>query len=159
MLVQSVPQTLGALLIGGLFATLLAGVVNLQTIFYFRTYQKDPLPVKVLISVVWLLDSLHTAFIWAGLWFFLVQNYGAQDRDRIPWCIAFTLIITALVTFLVHCFFAHRIFLLSKKNWFMLVLTLLRLSASSVSTWEIYVHLNPPFCPCLMSFQAPLSKF
>ncbi|KAJ6469479.1 hypothetical protein C8R45DRAFT_1017190 [Mycena sanguinolenta] len=141
MLVQSIPQTLGALLIGGLFATLLAGVVNLQSVFYFRTYQKDPLPVKLLVLGVWLLDNLHTAFIWAGLWFFLVQNYGAEDRDRIPWCIALTLIITALVTFLVHCFFAHRIFLLSKKNWSMilpiLALTLLRLAASSVSTREM----------------------
>ncbi|KAJ6520552.1 hypothetical protein C8R45DRAFT_1086403 [Mycena sanguinolenta] len=151
-----IPQTLGALLIGGLFATLFAGVVNLQTIFYWRTYQKDPLPTKVLIFAVWVLDNLHTSFIWAGLWYCLIHNYGMQNKvDSIPWCIALTVIITALVTFLVHCFFAHRIYLLSKKNWFMtlpiLALTLLRLVAASVSTWEIYVHLSPPvaFPSCL----------
>ncbi|KAF8215734.1 hypothetical protein K438DRAFT_608440 [Mycena galopus ATCC 62051] len=137
-----IPQTLGALLIGGLFATLLAGVVNLQVVFYCRTYQKDPLPVKVLILAVWVLDNLHTGFIWGGLFACLVQNYGEQDTiNSIPWCIALTVIITALVTFVVHCFFAHRIFLLSKKNWFMtlpiLALTLLRLVAASVSTWEM----------------------
>ncbi|KAJ6520559.1 hypothetical protein C8R45DRAFT_1205500 [Mycena sanguinolenta] len=144
-----IPQTLGALLIGGLFATLFAGVVNLQTVFYWRTYQKDPLPLRTLIFAVWALDNLHTSFIWAGLWDCLISNYGLHDKvDSIPWCIALTVIITALVTFLVHCFFAHRIFLLSKKNWFMtlpiLALTLLRLVAASVSTWEIYVHLSPP---------------
>jgi len=72
----------------------------------------------------------------------LIQNYGQVDLiDSIPWCIALTVILTALVTFLVHCFFSHRIFLLSKKNWFMtlpvLALTLLRLVAASVSTWEM----------------------
>ncbi|KAF7347228.1 hypothetical protein MVEN_01477700 [Mycena venus] len=137
-----IPRTSGALLVGGLFATLLAGTVNLQTVLYYRTYKKDPLPVKWLIFTVWILDNLHTGFIWGGLWYCLVQNYGAPDMvDSIPWCLALTIIITALVTFLVHCFFAHRIFLLSKKNWFMtlpvLALTLLRLAAASVSTWEM----------------------
>ncbi|KAJ7360960.1 hypothetical protein DFH08DRAFT_361762 [Mycena albidolilacea] len=149
-----IPQTLGAILIGGLFATFLGGIVNLQTILYYRTYKQDPLPVKFLILAVWVLDNLHTGFIWGGLWYFLVQNYGAHDKvDSIPWCIALTVIVTALVTFLVHCFFAHRIFLLSKKNWFMtipvLLLTLLRLVAASVSTWEIYVFFENATLICL----------
>ncbi|KAJ7650011.1 hypothetical protein FB45DRAFT_1075916 [Roridomyces roridus] len=138
----NIPKTLGALLIGGLFASLLGGTVNLQTVSYFRAYQKDRVSVKTLISVIWFLDNLHTAFIWASLWLCLIQNYGQEDLvDSIPWCIALTVMITAVVTFLVHCFFAHRIFLLSKKNWFItlpvLALTLLRLVAASVSTWEM----------------------
>ncbi|KAJ7020629.1 hypothetical protein C8F04DRAFT_1143704 [Mycena alexandri] len=139
----SIPKTLGALLIGGLFATLLGGMVNIQIMFYYRSYKKDPVSVKCLIFSVWLLDNLHTGFIWAGLWFGLIQNYGVRDKiDTIPWCIQLTVIITALVTFLVHCFFAHRIFLLSRKNWLMplpvLALTLVRLAASAVSTREMF---------------------
>ncbi|KAF7340914.1 hypothetical protein MSAN_02076300 [Mycena sanguinolenta] len=142
---SDIPQTLGALLIGGLFATLFAGVVNLQTVFYWRTYQKDPLLLKVLIFTVWVLDNLHTSFIWAGLWSCLIQNYGLQDRvDYIPWCISLTVVITALVTFLVHCFFAHRIFMFSKKNWFMtspiLALTLLRLVAASIINTDLSLN-------------------
>ncbi|KAJ7894545.1 hypothetical protein B0H13DRAFT_835885 [Mycena leptocephala] len=140
--VADIPRTLGALLIGGLFASLLAGMVNLQTILYYRSYQRDPLPVKYLIFGVWVLDNIHTGFIWGGLWYSLIQHYGMESRiDSISWCAGLTVIITALITFLVHCFFAHRIFLLSKKNWFMalpvLALTLLRLVAASVSTWEM----------------------
>ncbi|KAJ7180978.1 hypothetical protein C8R46DRAFT_1211266 [Mycena filopes] len=138
-----IPKTLGALLIGGLFATLLGGMVNIQTMFYYRSYKQDPRPVKCLIFAVWVLDNIHTGFIWGGLWFALIQHYGEHEKiDSIPWCIAFTVVITALVTFLVHCFFAHRIFLLSRKNWVMplpvLALTLLRLAASAVSTSEMY---------------------
>jgi len=137
-----IPKTLGALLIGGLFASLLAGMVNLQTVLYFRSYRKDPFRLKSLVFFVWLLDNFHTGFIWGGLWFCLIQNYARLNMiDYIPWMIALTVIITAIVTFLVHCFFAHRIWMLSKKNWFMtlpvLALTLLRLVAASVSTWEM----------------------
>ncbi|KAJ6541651.1 hypothetical protein B0H19DRAFT_1268620 [Mycena capillaripes] len=140
MSVPDIPRTLGAILVGGLFASVLAGMVNLQTVLYYRSYKKDPLPVKFLIFTVWVLDNLHTGFIWGGLWFCLIQNYSVADSvDSIPWCIALTVIITALVTFLVHCFFAHRIFLLSKRNWFMTlpILALTLLPAASVSTWEM----------------------
>ncbi|KAJ7508419.1 hypothetical protein B0H11DRAFT_1964884 [Mycena galericulata] len=151
MSAPDIPKTLGALLIGGFFASVLAGMVNIQTVFYFRSYTKDPMQIKSLIFVVWSLDTLHSGFIWAGLWFFLIRNYGQFDTvDFIPWSIALTVIMTALVTFLVHCFFAHRIFLLSKRNWFMtlpvIVLTLLRLVAASVSTWEmLHYHSFPLF--------------
>ncbi|KAJ7842246.1 hypothetical protein B0H14DRAFT_3139988 [Mycena olivaceomarginata] len=81
-----IPQTLGAILIGGLFATFLGGIVSLQTILYYRTYKQDPFSVKFLILAVWVLDNLHTGFIWGGLWYCLVQNYGAHDKvDSIPW--------------------------------------------------------------------------
>ncbi|KAJ7440181.1 hypothetical protein FB451DRAFT_1415351 [Mycena latifolia] len=158
---QDIPATLGALLIGGLFASLfvsslplwtdyldrrntfrLGGMVNLQTTLYYGSYKSDPLRIKFLVLSVWLLDNLHTGLIWGGLWFGLVQNYGEYGRiDTIPWCIALTVILTALITFLVHCFFAHRIFLLSKKNWLMtspvLFLALVRLAAASASTWQM----------------------
>ncbi|KAJ7146427.1 hypothetical protein C8R44DRAFT_757427 [Mycena epipterygia] len=142
MSTPNIPRTLGALLIGGLFASLLSGVVNLQAMLYSRSYKKDPPRVKSLVFFVWLLDTLHTGFIWGGLWYSLIEYYGERNKvDWIPWCIAITVILTALLTFLVHCFFAHRIFLLSKRNWFMtlpvLALTLLRLVAASVSTWEM----------------------
>ncbi|KAF8215729.1 hypothetical protein K438DRAFT_1748641 [Mycena galopus ATCC 62051] len=166
MLAPDIPQTLGALLVGGLFAAILTGVVNLQTLFYFRTYQKDPLPVKVLVSrahyvpeastskplqilTVWVLDNLHTAFIWGGLWTCLVEKYGERDMvDSIPWhplitCTkAVDIGLTIFSLQLSSHFFAHRIFLLSKKNWFMmfpiLALTLLRLVASCISTREMF---------------------
>ncbi|KAJ7207505.1 hypothetical protein GGX14DRAFT_698182 [Mycena pura] len=137
----SLPSTLGAVLIGGLFASMLGGMVNLQSMLYYRSYKKDPSPIKSLVLAVWLLDNLHTAFIWAALWIVLIQRYGNQDTDHIPWCISLTVITTAVVTVLVHCFFAHRVFLLSKRNLFMtvpvLALTLLRLVAATVSTWEM----------------------
>ncbi|KAJ7894553.1 hypothetical protein B0H13DRAFT_2339182 [Mycena leptocephala] len=137
---MSVPTNFGALLIGALFASVLAGICNLQTVHYYRSYMKDPTRVKALVFGVWLLDNVHTGFIWGGLWYFLIGNYGEPDKiDRIPWQVygkglKLIVLLTALITILVHCFLAHRIFMLSNKNWFMttpvLVLTLFRLACA-----------------------------
>ncbi|KAJ7207507.1 hypothetical protein GGX14DRAFT_116644 [Mycena pura] len=139
----SLPSTLGALLIGGLSASVLGGMVNLQSILYYRSYyKKDRFPIKTLVAAVWLLDNLHTGLIWGALWIMLIQQFGNRDIDPIPWCIALTVITTAAVTVLVHCFLAQRIFLLSKRNLFMtvpvLTLTFLRLVAASVTTWGMF---------------------
>ncbi|KAJ7827192.1 hypothetical protein B0H13DRAFT_2680506 [Mycena leptocephala] len=143
MSAPDVPTTMGALLIGGFFASMLSGVVILQTLLYFRTYKSDPTGFKFLVIGVSGLDTLHTAFIWAGMWDYLIAYYGDTSRiNYIPWSISLTVILTALVTFFVHCFFAHRIMMLSKGNWLMglpvIILALVRLGAASVSTWEMF---------------------
>ncbi|KAJ7508366.1 hypothetical protein B0H11DRAFT_24280 [Mycena galericulata] len=142
MSTPDVPTTMGALLIGGFFASLLSGIVILQALWYFTTYRSDPTGLKVLVFGVCGLDTLHTAFIWTSMWDYLIGNYGNTSKiDHIPWSIALTVILTAIVTFFVHCFFAHRILLLSKRNIIMaspvIILALVRLGSASVSTWEM----------------------
>lgn len=66
MSVPNIHTTFGALLIGALFTSLfvssshrrmlpdiassLAGISNLQTVHYYRSYGKDPARIKVLVS-------------------------------------------------------------------------------------------------------------
>ncbi|KAJ7760118.1 hypothetical protein DFH07DRAFT_441765 [Mycena maculata] len=138
-----VPSTMGALLLGGFFASMLSGIVILQALWYFTTYKSDSLNFKALVLGVCTLDTLHTAFIWASMWGYLIGDYGESSKiDYIPWSIALTVVLTALVTFFVHCFFAHRILLLSKHNLLMagpvVILALLRLVSACVSTWEMF---------------------
>ncbi|KAJ7726374.1 hypothetical protein B0H16DRAFT_1735689 [Mycena metata] len=139
MSAPNIRTTFGALLLGALFASILSGISNLQTVNYYRSYKRDPSYIKALVFGVWLLDNVHTVFLWSGVWYYFVDSYGNPDKiDHIPWCIALIVILTALITVFVHCFLAHRIFLLSKKNLFMtipvLVLTVFRLACASVTT-------------------------
>ncbi|KAF7327912.1 hypothetical protein MKEN_00371200 [Mycena kentingensis (nom. inval.)] len=142
MSAPDIPTTLGSMLLGGFFASLLTGVVDLHTMRYYQTYKSDPAGVKALVASVTALDVMHTALIWAANWEYLIGNWGRTDKvDYVPWTISLTVIITAMVTFLVHCFFAHRIFLLGKRNWYMatpvVLLALLRLVSAAVSTYEL----------------------
>ncbi|KAJ2930320.1 hypothetical protein H1R20_g6787, partial [Candolleomyces eurysporus] len=91
---------------------------------------------------IWLLDLLHTIFIWLTLWNYLIEWFGKDSEiDVILWPLSITIILTAILTFLVHCFFAQRIFRLSRKNYLLtipiLILAVLRLASASVTTGEM----------------------
>lgn len=131
--------TYGAVAIGALSASLLSGAVAIQTILYYKLYPSDSVRVKILVFAVWLLDTSHTGFVWTSLWYMVIGHYG--NINVIPWSIAVTIVITAVLTFLVHCFFAYRIFMLSKRNWFLIcpimILAAFRLASACVTTSEM----------------------
>ncbi|KAK0454187.1 uncharacterized protein EV420DRAFT_1645073 [Desarmillaria tabescens] len=135
----NVSNTYGAVTIGALSASLLSGAVAIQTILYYKLYPSDLIRVKTLVFAIWLLDTCHTCFVWVSLWNMLISDYGSIDI--IPWSIGVTIVITAVLTFLVHCFFAHRIFMLSKRNWLLtcpiLILAAFRLASACVTTSEM----------------------
>ncbi|KAH9938986.1 uncharacterized protein BXZ73DRAFT_99661 [Epithele typhae] len=127
----------GAVLIGGLIALYLSGIVFMQTVLYVRMYSaSDPQKVKVLVGLVWSLDLLHSAMVCAANWQNLIVGFGDFDKlDYITWSIAVTVALTAATTFIVHCFFSHRIHTLSRGNWYITVplisLALLRLASDT----------------------------
>jgi len=139
---MDVPNTFGALLIGGMVAVTLTGVVTLQTHIYFKMYPADLPRIKILVLAIWALDLLHSGFVCASIWSYLITHFGNfENINHIPWTLPMTILCTAVLTFLVHCFFAHRIFMFSKRNWWntapILVLAICRLSFASVTTSEM----------------------
>ncbi|KAK0454208.1 uncharacterized protein EV420DRAFT_1765780 [Desarmillaria tabescens] len=96
----NVSSTYGAVAIGALSASLLSGAVAIQTIFYYKLYPSDLIRVKTLVFAIWLLDTCHTCFVWVSLWYMLISHYGSLDI--IPWSIGVSIVITAVLTFLVH---------------------------------------------------------
>ncbi|KAF9449705.1 hypothetical protein P691DRAFT_536687 [Macrolepiota fuliginosa MF-IS2] len=132
----NVPTTFGALLLGGLYASLLSGAVALQVIIYFKMYGGDHTKIKALVLLIWVLDVLHTALVWAGLWNYLIGFFGqAHHIDIIPWAVSTTVAITGVLTFAVHC--AQ----VSRRNWYLVVpitfLALCRLISAVATTAEM----------------------
>jgi len=116
--------------------------VYMQTLMYFQEYTADMPRIKIMVFSVWLLDSLHTSMVFASNWIYLMEHYGDPSvTNVIPWTMGLTIVITALITFLVHCFFAHRVLMLSRYNWWitgpLVVLAFVRLGAAMVSTIEM----------------------
>ncbi|GLB43777.1 hypothetical protein LshimejAT787_1402890 [Lyophyllum shimeji] len=112
-----IPKTFGALLIGGIIAAAFSGIVVVQVFVYFKHYPSDVAIVKALVIAVCVLDVCHTVFVTMSLWDHLIQHFGEVARiDYIPWSLALTIAFTAILTFLVHCFFVHRIYKLSGNN-------------------------------------------
>ncbi|PPQ75247.1 hypothetical protein CVT26_014812 [Gymnopilus dilepis] len=133
-----IQHTFGALLIGGIIAFILSGIVNAQAFSYFKHYPNDQRTLKLLMVYVWFIDALHTIFVASTLWDHFVAHYGDLSRiDYIPWCVlytspkcrlilpdrslALTVVTTAILTIFVHIFFVYRIFKLSHNNYFVAV--------------------------------------
>lgn len=142
----SVPATYGAILVGGFLAAALSGIVTVQSFIYFKLYPTDLAWRKAIVAVIWSLDSIHTALVGASIWIYLIQNFGDTSKiNDIPVTVAMTIALTAILTFIVHCFFAHRIHKLSRCDWRIsapiLAFAFLRLCSASITTAEM-IHLK-----------------
>ncbi|KAF8838706.1 hypothetical protein BDN67DRAFT_64407 [Paxillus ammoniavirescens] len=135
--VTTVATVYGATLLGTCFASSLTGIVFVQCVLYFKLYPGDFAWTKFLVFAVWALDMMHTTLIVVALWQSLIINFDKpQAMDDIPPALGLSVAVTAVITFMVHCFFANRIRKLTKK-WYiaapLVFLAFLRL----VSTSEI----------------------
>ncbi|EKM49664.1 uncharacterized protein PHACADRAFT_201361 [Phanerochaete carnosa HHB-10118-sp] len=132
----------GATLVGTFVGVFLSGIVSMQVYMYSRVYSKDHIGIKCMVALVWAMDLLHTCLICVASWMDLVEYFGEWDHlDWITWSVGASVALTALVTFLVHCFFIHRIYIISNRNLYLTVplavLALFRLAAATASTSEM----------------------
>lgn len=138
----TVENTYGALLLGAFLACCMSGIVTVQTFLYLKLYPKDSARTKFMVGAVWLLDTLHTCLIMASIWNYLIPHFGDIPRvDFIPWTIAVSIAVTAILTIIVHCFLARRIYRLTMNDLRItapiLILAVLRLCSACATTSEM----------------------
>ncbi|KZS94806.1 hypothetical protein SISNIDRAFT_484337 [Sistotremastrum niveocremeum HHB9708] len=127
----SIAATQGVLLIGVLASSMLFGFTSFQTLFYFQTSVQDSFVLRILISSLWVLETLHVAFTWHLSYYYLIHNFGdvlalgvaiwygtrfdhTHLQSLIFWTsrsICLTIAVTALIKFLFDAFFVFRIYL------------------------------------------------
>ncbi|KAG6376572.1 hypothetical protein JVT61DRAFT_1550 [Boletus reticuloceps] len=90
----SVDNTLGALLIGSLVAAAFWGVTSVQTYIYYHRYPDDPLFLKLVVVVLWILDTFDACLTSHIAYHYLVTNYMNPKSIAIP---VWTLIVSHFV--------------------------------------------------------------
>ncbi|KAI0658278.1 hypothetical protein C8Q70DRAFT_186065 [Cubamyces menziesii] len=135
-------HSMGSVLVGSLVALFLSGAVWMQVFLYVQLYPRDRLRIKLMVFSVWVLDTIHSAMAITANWQYLIMHFGDWTIiDNITWSVATTVALTALITFLVHCFFTHRIHTLSRQNWYitapLVALAAVRLISALISTSEM----------------------
>ncbi|KAH9927672.1 uncharacterized protein B0H18DRAFT_1003213 [Fomitopsis serialis] len=109
-------STMGAMLIGVVLSAMFQGITTMQTIFYYTTYPKDPIHLKLLVALLWTLDMLSLSIIAYGLYTYLVLDFlDVFDLLRINWGFATEPIVSGTIALIVHLFLAHRLWRLNKK--------------------------------------------
>ncbi|KAH8110200.1 hypothetical protein DFH11DRAFT_1622820 [Phellopilus nigrolimitatus] len=113
-------NSLGAAFIGLIVAAILFGVTNIQALMYYQNYGRDPRYMKWAIGFLWLLDALHLALISHVLYFYLVTNFTNLLIITDPtWSLCLHVAVTTVSDFIVRSYYTRRVWMLSKKNWFL----------------------------------------
>ncbi|KJA17359.1 hypothetical protein HYPSUDRAFT_57790 [Hypholoma sublateritium FD-334 SS-4] len=104
--------------LGILFNWTLYGVLVMQVYIYYAAFQKDQTTVKTLVYGLFLLDSLQSILLARDGFITFASGFGnveGLDEAHLEWfSIPFT---TAIVSCIVQCFFATRIYILSEKSY------------------------------------------
>ncbi|TDL20344.1 hypothetical protein BD410DRAFT_380052 [Rickenella mellea] len=115
-------NTLGVILIGTIISSMLYGITNVQTFIYFQRPSKDPKYLRGLIAFLWILDTVHMAFIACTDYYYMVDNYLNPLALISPtWSFKSEIILTHTSDFIVRSIFAWRIWILSGRNWKLLL--------------------------------------
>ncbi|KIJ06304.1 hypothetical protein PAXINDRAFT_20494 [Paxillus involutus ATCC 200175] len=104
----------GATLAGVFGSLVLYGASILQTFIYYLSYPDDRAWKKLLVAIVFLLETVHSVLACAGIWNWLIQNFGNfANIEVLHPTILIPIIIACVVAFVVKTYFVWRIRCLS----------------------------------------------
>ncbi|KJA26631.1 hypothetical protein HYPSUDRAFT_36351 [Hypholoma sublateritium FD-334 SS-4] len=113
-------STFGATLIGSFIATMLYGLTTLQTYLYYAYYPKDSRSTKALVAVIWILDTLHAAFMAYSVYYYLVISYFNPDLLGVGhWSLFTSVAFNTVIACIAQTFFLVRVHQLcsTKYRW------------------------------------------
>ncbi|OCH87116.1 hypothetical protein OBBRIDRAFT_796535 [Obba rivulosa] len=106
--------TLGAAFLGHFVTSVLFGITSLQTWIYFRQHHKDPLSLRSLVFLLWILDAVHVGLITCGMYHYLITHFGNVFAAIKPyWSILTMIMVTNISNIIVRGIFAFRLWKLS----------------------------------------------
>lgn len=115
-------QTLGPAFVGCLISATLYGITCSQAFIFSRRYPDEKPLVKLLIGSLVLMDTLHAVFVTHASYWYMITNFlNPQVLTIIPWSLWASQLIGSTADMIVRLFFAYRVWILSKKNiWLVL---------------------------------------
>ncbi|CAL1702690.1 unnamed protein product [Somion occarium] len=113
---MSIPQILGGLIIGIGVGLVLYGVTMTQAYVYMLNCESDPKWMKLLVVLVCILETVHTAFIFRQLYNYSVSAIANPlVLGNIDWSVGATLFSSNAIATLVEGFYIRRQWILSRS--------------------------------------------
>jgi len=115
-------ETLGPAFIGCLISATLYGITCSQVFIFTRRYPDEKPLVKILIGGLWVMDTLHAVFVTHASYWYMISNFlNVEVLTVIPWSLWASQLLGSTADMVVRLFFAYRVWILSKKNiWLVL---------------------------------------
>ncbi|KII84203.1 hypothetical protein PLICRDRAFT_374292 [Plicaturopsis crispa FD-325 SS-3] len=109
--------------------------------WYYRTYTKDAVHVKIGVAWLWLLDGLHIAFAAHTMYFYLVQNFSSPlTLFHLVWSFNLQIAVNICVILSVQTFYSVRLLKLNKgqSKWVLALVALILIVAYGIGITECY---------------------
>ncbi|KAF8261014.1 hypothetical protein EI94DRAFT_1747033 [Lactarius quietus] len=148
----------GALFIGVVLSAIIYGVTWQQGYAYYTIHgNKDRLFIKILVSLLMVVDSVNLAFAAHGSYITSITNFGDYAADAyFPWSIPSIAITGMVLEILIQHFYAYRVYRLSEGSIYMpAVIVVLSLTAFAFGQYfsitvamarsETETHIKLPF--------------
>jgi len=118
--------TWGAMVAFSVASTVLSGILTVQVYAYHVKFPKDDVIVKGTVWIVFILELVHNAFVWLGLYDYLVTHYADLFYlITVNWRIIPVTFFQGTLTCTVQLFYARRCWLLNRKQWILPLLTVI----------------------------------
>ncbi|KAL5523317.1 hypothetical protein ACEPAF_1584 [Sanghuangporus sanghuang] len=103
---------------GFALATVLLGVTVIQAFIYFKNYDDDKAPLKLLVALLIALDILSSALMAHVIFYYMIENYGNSSSliSSPPGTFPVEWLVTAIVAFLTQIFYASQIYKLRRHS-------------------------------------------
>jgi len=112
---QQAQQLLSALFFGFMIATILFGILLLESYRYFKSYKHDSISQKLLVTFLIGLDALHFALSIHVTYHYLLQSLGSlSEITRAVWSVKALGSVQIVLIWLVQCLYLIRIWSLTK---------------------------------------------
>ncbi|KAI0320588.1 hypothetical protein OF83DRAFT_1290452 [Amylostereum chailletii] len=123
-------STYGAFLIGMFVSCAVWGVSCLQTMYYFHAYERDPLFLKTMVLILWIIDLANEIVTLKSIWPFLVSKWGDTAMiSKLSSDVIHSVWISGLMAAACQTFFIRRVWILSNRKWWHLCSLLALLTA------------------------------
>ncbi|KAH7922814.1 hypothetical protein BV22DRAFT_1037068 [Leucogyrophana mollusca] len=116
---DSVALEWGSAFIGLIVSLGMYGVALGQYGFYTRSFPHDRKALKLMVLLVFIMDTLHTYGAISYQWALLVWCHHSPSSacmSVLPWEILMASVISFCLTFAVQSFYAHRVWIISGRN-------------------------------------------
>jgi len=108
----------GEIFIGLILAVFLYGITVIQTYTYYLTGKKDGVVIKLMVLVLWILDTVSTAGACQSVYSYFITHYGDPSALlKLATMLNVESTITVVITCIVQIFWAFSVFQLSGKSY------------------------------------------
>jgi len=108
--------------IGVLCAVFFQGILSVQVYDYYTNFPEDPRRIKLFVALLWIVDLTHLILVAYSIYYYLILNWGNTPvlfQMILP--LSSHLPLVGLSTLLSQMFFLFRIWIFSKKNFYIAV--------------------------------------